>query len=88
MYSTCTTTVEENEEVIDWILNKEVGNVTLEPIILTQLSPLAAASQGSKGQKLAAEVTKAIRIPQTEIMEGFFVAKLRKSHNPVKRKHI
>ncbi|MEI7653587.1 MAG: RsmB/NOP family class I SAM-dependent RNA methyltransferase [bacterium] len=34
VYSTCTTAVEENEEVIDWILRKDQGKVLVEPIVI------------------------------------------------------
>lgn len=37
VYSTCTLSPEENEEVIGWILEKEKGNVVLEKIIIENL---------------------------------------------------
>ena len=51
VYSTCTINTRENEEVVEWLLEKEPGRVEL---VSTQ------------------------RINPSPIMEGFFVAKLKK----------
>ena len=37
VYSTCTLSPEENEQVIDWILEKEKGNIILEKISIENL---------------------------------------------------
>lgn len=57
VYSTCTLSPEENEEVVDWILEKEKGSIELEE------------------QK---------RIFPDEIMEGFFIARLKKTQSNVR----
>lgn len=56
VYSTCTLNTEENEEVIDWILEKERGRIVLE---------------------------EAKRIDPSALMEGFFIAKIRKVKSTV-----
>lgn len=88
VYSTCTTNVEENEEAVDWILQKETGNIAVEPISIPKLPVSAPLLKGTKGQDLDSQIGHTIRIQQTADMEGFYVAKLRKSVHPVKQKHI
>lgn len=76
VYSTCTLSPEENEEVIDWILKKEKG-IVIEKIDLDvegKIKPIA--EWGNK--KYDPQVSNCLRILPTELMEGFFVAKLRK----------
>lgn len=89
VYATCTTTVEENEEVIDWILGKEEENLVIEEILI---DPHIAHSKGSEfgvnKQSLDPSLLHTIRITQDADMEGFFVAKLRKNNNPIKHRHI
>ncbi len=60
VYSTCTLSPEENEQVIDWILEKEKGNIILEKVKIENIS-----------------LANGYILP-SEIMEGFFVAKLKK----------
>ena len=62
VYSTCTLSFEENEQVIEWLINKEQGSVALEDISLDKI----------------AEHQKMVRIWPNNTMEGFFVAKIRK----------
>lgn len=77
VYSTCTINPEENEGVIDWILKKEKGHVELEKIDIPHLSTENGMTQfGNK--KYDASVTHSLRIFPSDIMEGFFVAKLKK----------
>ena len=77
VYSTCTHSPEENEEVIDFIL-KNYKNIKIESINLpiTCRPGLIAWN----GQKYDDELTKSCRIyPQDNNTEGFFLAKLRKT---------
>lgn len=77
VYSTCTLSPEENEEVIDWIMEKEKGSLAVEKISIAHLSvepPLT--SWGDK--HFQAEISKTARIYPSTTMEGFYVAKLRK----------
>jgi tRNA (cytosine49-C5)-methyltransferase len=88
-YSTCTTTLEENEEVIDWIVKKESGNISIEDISLdNSIMHTNGLKNGANGQALDSSISKTVRIAQNDVMEGFYVAKLRKSDNPIKHKHI
>ena len=78
IYSTCTFSPEENEEIIDWILNKFKEELKLLPIDV----PFNNVIKGftSWGQKKFSETLKlARRIIPNEFMEGFFIAKLQKS---------
>ena len=77
VYSTCTLSPEENEDVVDWILEKEKGKVMLEEIVLPdcQFAP-SLHTWGSS--KFHASIGDAVRIYPSDTMEGFFVAKLRK----------
>ena len=82
VYSTCTLSPEENEGVIDWILQKEAGNVELLPIDVPNLTEDAAVIQWGE-KTYNPEVSKCARILPSETMEGFFVAKLRKTSSNV-----
>ncbi|HSW89262.1 MAG TPA: RsmB/NOP family class I SAM-dependent RNA methyltransferase [Patescibacteria group bacterium] len=65
VYSTCTLSPEENEEVIEWILTKE--DITLEPIHIKNLATEAGLLKNT------------VRIFPSEDFEGFFIAKLKKN---------
>lgn len=77
VYATCTLSPEENEAVIDWILDKERGVVEVEPIDVP-LENLQAGSTrwGRKGFSPHVQLT--VRILPSDLMEGFYIAKLRK----------
>jgi NOL1/NOP2/sun family putative RNA methylase len=76
VYSTCTLTPEENEEVVDYALKN--FDVKIEEIRI----PIFKVRKGIlewEGKKFNEKVSKAIRIyPQDNNTEGFFVAKFRK----------
>lgn len=76
VYSTCTFSPEENEENIDWFLQKYRGALEAVSVKI----PLKGAMPGLahwQGRKLlCAGLTR--RILPNEFLEGFFVAKLRK----------
>lgn len=76
VYSTCTLSPEENEEVIDWILKKEKG-IEIEKIDL-DVEGRAEAVVEWGGKKFDPQVKNTLRILPTATMEGFFVAKVRK----------
>ena len=76
VYSTCTHAPEENEEVVDFVLDK-FDNIKLQDIKL----PIKTRPGITKwqDQKYSKEVTKCARVyPQDNNTEGFFIAKLRK----------
>lgn len=77
VYSTCTHAPEENEEVVNYILEKFKDKIKIQEINL----PIKAR-QGItnwQGKKYSNEVKKCARIyPQDNNTEGFFIAKFRK----------
>ena len=76
VYSTCTLEPEENEEIINFLLEK-YPNAKLEEINLDIKRSKAVLEFG--GKKYNEEIEKCLRIyPQDNDTEGFFVAKLRK----------
>jgi len=77
VYSTCTHAPEENEEVIDFVLNRFGDRLKIEKINLPVKSrPGITVWNGKKYNK---EVAKCCRIyPQDNNTEGFFIAKLKK----------
>ncbi len=84
VYSTCTTAVEENEEVIDWILRRDAGKVSVEPYAITsgvERSPgiLPTFTTTTSGIPLHPSVTNCVRVEKSGDFEGFFVAKLKRT---------
>lgn len=77
VYSTCTLSPEENEEVINWILDKEKDKIMVEDIHLEGLYTNPALR--SFGEKIYdMNIGKTVRIYPTDRMEGFYIAKLKK----------
>lgn len=77
IYSTCTFSPEENEEVVDWMLKKEGDAVELEEIELAGLEFLPGLTEW-QGKQFDSQLKKTGRIAPTATLEGFFIAKLRK----------
>lgn len=77
VYSTCTLSPEENEAVIDWILKKEQGAVVVEPIQLAHLAFARPLLQW-KQKTFDPQISNTARIMPSLLMEGFFIAKLKK----------
>lgn len=67
VYSTCTINRHENEEVLDWALNN--FDIKLKDINLEIRNVLPGDNQG-----LNKDISKAIKILPSKLMEGFFVA--------------
>ena len=78
VYSTCTLAPEENEEVIDWTLKKMKGAVELEGIAIPNLQTSPGLTKW-KNKIFDESLEKAVRIYPSETMEGFFIAKLKKT---------
>ena len=77
VYSTCSLEPEENEEVVDFLINK-YENAKLEEIKLKLKRSPAILEFDNK--KYNEEIKKCLRIwPQDNDTEGFFVAKIRKT---------
>ncbi len=85
VYSTCTISVEENEEVIDWLLKKEKNTIEIEQIKMDGLNGISGFTEfGNKrslmlrDKKFNPEIAKSMRIFPSKSMEGFFVCKIKK----------
>lgn len=77
VYSTCTLEPEEDEEVVDYLLNK-YDNAKLEEINIKGLKRSEPILE-FEGKKYNKEIKKIIRIwPQDNDTEGFFIAKIKK----------
>ena len=77
IYSTCTLSPEENEQVIDWILEKDGKKIMLEDIVVPGLE-LMNGITSFEGKQYNPEVAKTKRVVPSPTMEGFFIAKIRK----------
>ncbi|HOP73946.1 MAG TPA: RsmB/NOP family class I SAM-dependent RNA methyltransferase [Bacillota bacterium] len=74
VYSTCTLLREENEAVLEWILKKLDGTITLENLNFS----LTGAEQVQRLSKPAGQMVYVLTVIPSALYEGFFVAKLRK----------
>ena len=63
VYATCTFGKEENEDVVDWFLQKMEGQFKLQPIDLKGISIYPSS------------LPLCVRVMPGELMEGFFLAK-------------
>jgi len=82
VYSTCTLSPEENEEIIDWILEKEKGNIETVEVDNGQY-PFSEPIMKWKNHTYHQDVLKTRRIKNTNIMEGFFIAKIIKTQSTI-----
>ena len=77
VYSTCTFAPEENEAVVDWAMGQAPG-AAVEPFTLALPNQMAGLTAWA-GRPFHASLQHARRILPTDQMEGFFIAKLRKT---------
>jgi len=82
VYSTCTLSPEENEQVIDWILKKEKGNVQVLPIDLPN-APLTQGLVSWADKTYHKSVVQTKRVTPSSLMEGFYIAKLTKLRSSI-----
>ena len=76
VYSTCSLEPEENEEVVDYLINK-YDNAKLEDIKLD--IKRSDAITEFDGERYSDEIKKCLRVwPQDSNTGGFFVAKIKK----------
>ncbi len=81
VYSTCTYSPEENEEVIDWLL-KTYKDIEVEEITeFDKRSNFVPALQKWEKKVFNKSIAKCMRVLPDELYEGFFVAKLKKLNN-------
>ena len=78
VYSTCTFAPEENEAVLDWALKKFKGGLELERIQLPLSNQMSGVTQW-EGERFDPSVARAVRIIPAREMEGFFVARIKKT---------
>ncbi|MDD5668752.1 MAG: RsmB/NOP family class I SAM-dependent RNA methyltransferase [Candidatus Omnitrophica bacterium] len=76
IYSTCTFAPEENEEILDWALRK-FETLEIVPLELP-LSNISSGMTAWEGKTYSPAVKYALRVIPHDMMEGFFIAKLRK----------
>lgn len=77
VYSTCTFEPEENEEVINWLLEKH-DNAEIIPIKIDGLKTRPGFTEW-RGKRFCNDLKYSIRLfPQDNDTEGFFVAKIRR----------
>lgn len=82
VYSTCTLEPEENEGIIDWILRKEKDALEVEKINLSIKNSASPVLQWNN-KSYDPSIKNTLRVLPSEIMEGFFVAKLRKLRSTI-----
>ena len=68
--------------MIDWILKREGDGVVIEDIDIPHLAMIPGLAQWQK-KTFSPQVLKTRRILPSPTMEGFFVAKLRKTRSTI-----
>lgn len=85
IYSTCTLSPEENEEVIEWVVKRVNGNtpdaISIERVMISGLALQPALDAWKKKTFLHAVNTS--RVTPSTTMEGFFIAKIVKHKSTV-----
>lgn len=76
VYSTCTLAPEENEEVIEWVVNKSPEALVVEKITLPNITFENGLTSWRKKQLKRTQ--NCARIFPSREMEGFFIAKIKK----------
>ena len=79
VYSTCTLAPEENEEVIEWVVEKTPGALTVEKIEIPSLA-FQPGLTSWKNKKFK-YTSNSVRIFPSKTLEGFFLAKIHKTHS-------
>ena len=77
VYSTCTFAPEENEAIVDWFLRKTPVPFQVMPIELPRINRYPCILKWGK-KLFNPQIENCLRILPDEIMEAFFVAKLRR----------
>src|SRR6185369_16351565 len=78
VYSTCTFAPEENEQVLDWALQTFENALEIEPLSLA-LPQTLKGLPAWEGTSFHPSVTRSARVLPTAELEGFFVARMRKT---------
>ena len=83
VYSTCTLSPEENEEVIEWVVNKTPDALTVEKITLPNVKLQEGLTAWKKKQ--FSHTKNCARIFPSQEMEGFFITKIHKTASTLPR---
>ncbi|MDQ3239050.1 MAG: RsmB/NOP family class I SAM-dependent RNA methyltransferase [bacterium] len=80
MYSTCTFSPEENEEVVDFALEKFDGAIEVEDIDLESCVniPIVNGMSNWKENNYDKSTEKTIRVMPNDVWDGFYIAKMRR----------
>ncbi|MBN1794579.1 MAG: RsmB/NOP family class I SAM-dependent RNA methyltransferase [Candidatus Omnitrophica bacterium] len=92
VYATCTFAPEENEAVVDWVLKKCDGSITVEEIAAPFPNHMPGLTSW-QGKKFDLRLTQALRVLPSAEMEAFFVCVIRKhdtgtGRTPVKNSNL
>ena len=74
VYATCTFAPEENEGVIDWLLRKTGGRLSLEPVHFSGVPSYPALEEWME-KTFEPQVRNCFRVLPGAAMEGFFIAR-------------
>ncbi len=77
VYSTCTMSPEENEQVIDWVMDKDKGVLKIEEIHIPHFS-FEHGMVDWGGKHFNGQIENTARIYPSPTMEGFYVARFKK----------
>ncbi|HVA96822.1 MAG TPA: RsmB/NOP family class I SAM-dependent RNA methyltransferase [Candidatus Acidoferrales bacterium] len=85
VYSTCTLSPEENEEVIEWVVDKTPDALTVEKITMPNVQLQNSLTAWKK--KNFKHTQNCARVFPSETMEGFFIAKIHKKASTISGIH-
>lgn len=79
IYSTCTFAPEENEAVVQWVLKKTDGALTLEDAHVDGVGSYPTVPEWGK-KTFGGQIIRCLRVLPSQKTEGFFIAKFKKNH--------
>lgn len=83
VYATCSFAPEENEMIVNYLLKKFESNAEVEPVQLDINNSQSGFTQWN-GKHLNDSIHNAIRILPNNIMDGFFICKIRKINSTIR----
>lgn len=83
VYSTCTLAPEENEEVVEWVIEKAPNALIVEKINIPNISLQNGLTTWKR--KEFTHTKNCARVTPNQTMEGFFIAKLHKTASTLPR---
>lgn len=82
VYSTCTLSPEENEEVINWVLEKEKGKIEVIEVVFPSIQLMDGLVEWN-GNSFSPTLSLTKRIVPSILFEGFYIAKIRKIQSTI-----